>query len=218
MGRGRPLAVLGTHGFSGEVLALAEDGGAFEVTHFVENRDRARCAEALHGRPVIWVDDLARLKDTHEVISGIGSRSRREFVAAAEAMGMRFATVVHPSARLIPGTRVGEGSILGLGVLVAHDVAVGRHAILNRGATLGHGTRLGDYVTVGPGTNVAGRVEIGDRAYLGMGVNVLTDLKVGKDAMVGAGSVVTRDVPDGQFVLGYPAMPANREPGEERGG
>jgi len=214
----RRLAILGTHGFSGEVLALAEDGGAFEVTHFVENRDRARCAGPLHGRPVIWVDDLPRLKDSHEVICGIGSLSRREFAEAAEAMGMRFATIVHPSARLVPGTRVGAGSILSLGVLAASDVAVGRHAILNRGATFGHGTRLGDYVTVGPGSNVAGRVEIGDRAHLGMGVNVLNDLKVGKDATVGAGSVVTRDVLDGQFVLGYPAMPVKRESGEERRG
>ena len=218
MSHGRPLAILGTRAFAEEVAALVEDSGAFELTHFVENLDRGRCGASLLGREVLWVDDLPRLRETHEVVCAIGATSRGAFTGAAEAAGMRFATIIHPSARVLPSSRIGEGSILSMGVLVGSHTTVGRHAILNRGVTLGHHSRIGDLVTICPGTNVAGRVELGDRVYVGMGTNILNDLRVGSDAVVGAGSVVTRDVPDRTFVVGYPAMVARRGENGRPGG
>jgi sugar O-acyltransferase (sialic acid O-acetyltransferase NeuD family) len=154
---------------------------------------------------VIWVDDLGPLAATHLAVCAIGTTQRVRFVEQVEAMGFRFATVRHPTARISRTSTLGPGSIVSAGVVVAAHTAIGRHVIVNRGGLIGHHTRIGDYVTLSPGANVAGRVTIGAGTYVGIGAIVLDYLTVGAGSVVGAGAVVTKDVPDHVQVMGVPA-------------
>ncbi len=206
----RPIVVLGTHDFSEEVDDLVADCPDLEITHFAENLDRERCRAPFLGREVVWIDDMPRLRETHAAVCAIGTVRRHEFCLPVEEMGFRFASVVHPSASLLRSVTVGDGCVVGLGVLVGARTTLGRHVIVNRGSSLGHRTTVGDYVTIAPGCTIAGRVTIGSRVYVGMGSVVLNDLRIGDGAVIGAGSVVTKDVPAGTMVLGYPAAPAQR--------
>ena len=206
----QPLIILGTYEFAEEVADLAAGCNGFEVVAFAENRAQERCSRPLLGKPVIWIDQLVQLAETHVAICAIGSTRRPEFIEPVVRMGFRFATLVHPSAHVLGSTTIGEGSILSLGVLISSHAVLGRHVIVNRGAMVGHHTRIGDYVTVAPGANIAGRVTIGDSSYMGMGAVILNDLRIGSHSVVGAGSVVTEDVPDHVLVLGNPAVIARR--------
>jgi sugar O-acyltransferase (sialic acid O-acetyltransferase NeuD family) len=201
----RPLVILGTSLFGPEALDLVEDTGAFEVTAFVENWDRAKAGTTLAGVPVVWIDDALPLARTHLALCALGTTRRVAFIRQAEAAGFRFATVVHPGARVSRRSVLGEGTLVSAGVVVGADTRIGRHVILNRGCLVGHNTVVGDVVTLSPGANVAGGVTIGDGAYVAMGALVVDRVAVGAGALVAAGAVVVRDVPPRTEVRGVPA-------------
>jgi sugar O-acyltransferase (sialic acid O-acetyltransferase NeuD family) len=199
-----PLLVLGTRPFSVEIADIAEDSG-FQVAGFVENLDRERCREPLGGLPVHWIEDVGPLAETHLAVCGLGTTQRSRFTEEAAALGFRFATVVHPTARVSRTATLGEGTVVSAGAIVAADARIGRHVLLNRAALVGHHTWIGDYVSVQSGANVAGSCRIGEAAYIGMGAIVLDRLSIGREAVVGAGALVTKDVPANVQVMGVPA-------------
>jgi sugar O-acyltransferase (sialic acid O-acetyltransferase NeuD family) len=199
------LLILGTRTFAPEIADVASDVPGVEIAGFVENLDRSRCSETLEGLPIHWVDDIAPLTETHLAVCALGTTQRSRFIEQASQMGMRFATIVHPAARISRNSTVGEGSIVCPGVVIATRTTIGRHVILNRGALIGHHTTVGDYCSIMPGANIAGACSIGNATYVGMGALVLDHHIVGSQSVVGAGSVVTRDVPDKVQVLGAPA-------------
>jgi len=199
------LVILGTRSFAEEVADLAEQCAGVELAAFGENWERARCAEPLLGKPVVWVEDLAAMAGDHSAVCAIGTTRRRSYVERVRELGLRFMTLVHPSAILAPSALIGPGAIVGAGVIVAAQARVGAHVILNRGVLLGHHTTIGDYCTVSPGANVAGCVSIGEQSYIGIGATVLDHRSIGRDALVGAGALVTRNVPDRAHVQGIPA-------------
>jgi acetyltransferase EpsM len=205
-----PLAILGTHVFAEEVADLVAQAGEHEVVAFVENWDRERTGRMLAGRPVIWVGELAARAGEWRVVCAIGSPERRAYVDQVAALGVEFATVVHPSAVVAPSARLGAGCIVSPGVVVGAHTRIGEHVILNRGVLVGHHTQVGRCVTLSPAANIAGCVEIGDGAYIGMGATVVDRRTVGAGALVAAGAVVIRDVPDETRVQGVPARSVER--------
>lgn len=198
------LLVLGTRTFAVEVADVAADAG-FEVVGFVENLERERCREPIEGLPVLWVEELAMVAGEHLCVSGIATVRRSAYVEQVAALGLPFATVVHPRAHVSSTSAIGEGSVIGAGAVIGSKSAIGRHVIVNRGVLVGHHTRVGDFATLQPGANVAGLCSIGARSFLGMASVVLDRRSVGAEAVVGSGAVVTRDVPPNVKVLGVPA-------------
>jgi sugar O-acyltransferase (sialic acid O-acetyltransferase NeuD family) len=201
---GSPLLVLGTRTFAVQVADIATEAG-FEVAGFVENLEPERCREPLEGLPVHWVDDVGAMAATHVAIAGLATTKRSVFVDQVATLGLRFATVIHPSAIVSLKSTVDEGSIVSAGVTIAARTTVGRHVLLNRGVLIGHHTEIGDFATIQPGANIAGICSIGEAAFVGMGAIVLDRMTVGQGSIVGAGAVVTKDVPAGVQVVGLPA-------------
>jgi acetyltransferase EpsM len=201
----RPLLICGTRTFAVEIADVVSEVPGYRVAGFVENLDRARCSAPLEGLPVRWVDELGELAGTHWAVCALATTKRRIFTAQVEELGVPFATVVHPAARISARSTLGDGTIASVATVVAARSQIGRHVLLNRGVLVGHHTEVGDHVSLLPGANVAGNCRIHDGAFVGMGALVLDNLTVGRDAVVAAGSVVTKDVPDGAQVMGVPA-------------
>jgi acetyltransferase EpsM len=198
------LLVLGTRTLAVEIADLASESG-FDPAGFVENLDPAVCARPIEGLPVHWLEDAAALAATHLVVCGLATTQRRGFVERARELGFRFATVVHPSARVSSRSSVGEGSIVSAGCVVGARSTLGRHVLLNRGALVGHHTRVGDFATIHPGANIAGACAIGESVYIGMGAVVIDHVSIGSHSIVGAGAVVVADLPERVKALGVPA-------------
>jgi sugar O-acyltransferase (sialic acid O-acetyltransferase NeuD family) len=200
----RPLVILGNHVLSVDIADVAEQSG-WVVSAFVENLDRTRCRETLEGLPVVWIDELADMTDTHLAVFGLGTTRRSRFTDDAAAIGMSFATVIHPTAVVSPRSTIGVGSVIGIRTVVAARSTIGEHVLMNRGAMVGHHTEIGDHVSVQPGAIVSGMCTVGPGTWIGVGATVLDRINVGRDAVVGAGAVVTKDVPDSTQVVGVPA-------------
>jgi len=177
----------------------------FHVVGFVENMDRQRCSQSINSLPIYWVDDIDELSKDHQAVCSLGTTKRKRFVEQVASHDMRFATPVHPSARVSSKSTLGDGTFIAPGVIVASNTRLGQHVRVNRGVLIGHDTTIHDYVTIQPGANIAGVCVIGQAAYIGMGAIIIDRISIGSNSVVGAGSVVIKDVPDRVMVAGVPA-------------
>lgn len=204
-GNVEPLLILGTRTLAVEIADVASEIPGVRVAGFVENLEPERCKESLDGLPIFWVDDLPRFIHDHWAVCGLATTQRSRYTDQVAALGMRFATLVHPSARISRTSSLGEGTILSVGVVVGAQTHLGKHVFVNRGALIGHHSEIANYVTVHPGANIAGACYIGESTYIGIGSIIIDHVKIGAHSVVGAGSVVIEDVPDHVLVVGVPA-------------
>jgi acetyltransferase EpsM len=199
------LLILGTGTFAMDVADLVSDLPAFEVAGFVASLPPYEPGSMMLGKPIYWIDELIQFDDRYRAVCALVTTRRYLFTEGAAARGMRFATIIHPSARVSRMATIGEGSIINGGVQVATHTQIGRHVVINRGALIGHHNMIHDHATISPGANLAGNVTVKQRAWVGLGANVIEKLTIGQQAIVGAGSLVGRDVPDRVKVMGVPA-------------
>jgi sugar O-acyltransferase (sialic acid O-acetyltransferase NeuD family) len=188
-----------------ELADVISEIPGIEVMAFVENLERNRCQEPLEGLPVLWVDELAEQAGQVQAICGLATTQRWQYVEQVRALGVTFATLRHPTARVSRTAELGDGCFISPFANVSTRTVLGAQVFLNRGVLVGHHTRIGDYCTVQPGANIAGSVTIGERTYIGMGAIVRDNVTIGAGCVIGAGAVVTKDLPDHVLALGLPA-------------
>jgi len=164
-----------------------------------------RGATLLGGRA-----ELATLKDVHFIV-GIGSPvARRQVDAVACVVGLRPATLIHPSATIGTDVDLAAGVVVCSHVSVTTHVRVGRHTHLNVNSTVSHDVALGDFVTLSPGVTLAGNVTLADDVTMGVSSTVIPGVSIGHGATVGAGGVVVGDLAARVTAVGVPARPIGR--------
>jgi acetyltransferase-like isoleucine patch superfamily enzyme len=110
-----------------------------------------------------------------------------------------------------PGrVRIGEGTFLNIGVMVAAValVEIGSHCMLANGCFVTDGShRFDDPQAPVPwqGFTTKGPTRIGDNVWLGANVVVTSGVTIGERCVVGANSVVTQDIPPFSIAAGAPA-------------
>lgn len=119
--------------------------------------------------------------------------------------GLRYHTLVHPTAYVSPLAQLGQGVFVGAKSVIGPGACLGDHVFVNRGVTIGHDTHIGSYSRIQPGANLGGLCRIGSGVTIAIGATLLERLVIGNGATIGAGAVAIEDVPDGALVLGVPA-------------
>lgn len=89
-------------------------------------------------------------------------------------------------------TRIGNGVKIDNLVQIAHNVTIGDHAVIIAQVAIAGSTQIGDRVILAGQSAVAGH------------------LKVGEGAVVAGKAGVSKDVAAGEYVMGMPAMPAQK--------
>ena len=111
-------------------------------------------------------------------------------------------------------------------VIIEDDVEIGSCCGIERGAldetVIGQGSKLGDLVTIGHGTKlgahcllvaqvgIAGSTTVGHHCVIGGQVGIVGHITIGNNVTIGAQAGVINDVPDGETVMGAPAIDANQ--------
>jgi acetyltransferase-like isoleucine patch superfamily enzyme len=106
--------------------------------------------------------------------------------------------------------RIGEGTFLNVGVMVAaiELVEIGSHCMLANGCMVtdaDHRFDDPDRPVPWQGFTTKGPTRIGDNVWLGANVVVTSGVAIGERCVIGANSVVTRDIPPLSVAAGAPA-------------
>lgn len=155
------------------------------------------------GVPVLGsVDDYMCYKD-HSFLIAIGNNRVRRLIA--EKMDVRWTTVVHPSAVVSPGARLGAGTVVMPNAVVNMCAVVGAHCIINSGAVVEHDNILGDFVHISPNAALGGTVSVGNGTHIGIGACVRNNTAICGGCTVGAGAVVVKPITEPGTYIGVPA-------------
>jgi UDP-3-O-[3-hydroxymyristoyl] glucosamine N-acyltransferase len=109
------------------------------------------------------------------------------------------------------------------GVIIEDDVEIGANCTIDR-ATLGntvikkgtkldnmvhiaHNVTIGEHCLFAGQSGVAGSSTVGNYVVVGGKVAISDHLTIGDRVMIGGGSGVAHDIPSGQVIAGYPAIP-----------
>jgi len=195
----RRLVVLGAGGHAKVVLATAIAAG-FEVVGVLDD-DPAKWEQTVLGVPVTGPIRKVTSEEV-SVVLGVGDNQSRERLAG---LGLRWTSVIHPSALVHPSVEIGSGTVVFAGAVIQPDVVIGEHSIINTGATVDHDCVLGAFVHVAPGVHLSGGVKLGNGVFLGIGSAAIPGVTVGDWTVVGAGGIVVEDLPPGVTAVGVPA-------------
>jgi len=203
------IVIWGRGGHAKVVTDILKLGGTFEVAGYLDDVNPPRPGETYLDRPVFFGREhlpILMTEGIHHLVLGFGDcRMRLELMDYVKDMGFELPVVRHPSAVVAGDVKVGEGTVIAAGAVVAVGVDVGRCAIVNTLASVDHNSTVGDGAHLSPGARLAGDVQVGRGVWIGIGSAVTDKLALGDGCVLGAGSVVVSDIPERVLAYGVPA-------------
>ena len=209
----KPIAIVGAGGLGREILMLVEQINSARDAWIFKGffDDEVPKGTTINGYLVLGnVDDLNRYDQSLAIVVAVGSPSKKKSVIERIANGyVSYPVLIHPNAQMgnPDYVKVGEGTVIAAGSIVAVNATIGKHVFLNFGTVVGHDARIGDYTSVMPSVNINGEANIGEGVYLGVGAVILNQIPIGENSIIGAGSVVFSPIPPNCTALGNPARP-----------
>lgn len=206
----KDLIIVGASGFGREVAQYIEDiNTAKQVTEwnllgFID--DNPHVLDGIgHGYKVIdCIRNHTPMPNTYYACAIAFPRIKKQLVSMLKDKGAKFATIIHPTARVSRYAQLGEGCIVTPNSNINTDAIIGNFvSVLASG--IGHDASVGDYSTLSGHVWVNGHVSIGDIVYMGCGSMVAPSKKIGDGATVGIGGVVVSNVRPNTTVFGNPA-------------
>lgn len=202
----RKVVILGAGGHA-KVLLDALRAQGINVDGIVDP-ELAETEKVWRELPVLGDDEkLLELNPTgFEVVNGVGSlpgsNLRKKLFQQFKSVGFNFRSVIHPSAIIGSGVKLGEGAQVMAGSVIQPDCQVGENTIVNTGAKLDHDCSVGANVHIAPGVTISGNVVIEDGVHIGTGASVVHGVTIGRETVIGAGTVVVKSVPEHSKLIG----------------
>jgi sugar O-acyltransferase (sialic acid O-acetyltransferase NeuD family) len=167
---------------------------------FVDD-DPQKCGTTLENLPVLPVDGAhAKSEDNTHFILGVGNPEARETLLAQLvqlAANVRFGSVVHKSATILPNVTVDDGVFVAPNSTIAIGTHLKRHAVVNQNCSVGHDSVVGEFAVLSPGCILSGNTTIGAASFLGSGAITYPGVTLGERCVLSAGTVASRDLRNG---------------------
>lgn len=199
----REVRILGAGGLGRELFHWARACGLSPVG-FID--DNPAALSGFDAYPPVC-GGVAEAPVDLPILCGIGQNPIRvRCVDSLKARGATFASCVHPRAVVLPGSVLGEGTVVAPFAYVACNATVGAFAFLQAGSVVGHDVLAGDFLRMDTGAFVGGFAVLGDRVTVYTGAKVMPGKRMGDDSVLGAGSALMSNLPAGRTAFGLPAV------------
>ena len=182
-------------------------GTSFRCVGFVDDTPEKQ-RDGAWGYPVLGRAAFAQHPNAGVLAVPGGPKSykaRAQIVGSLGIAAERFATVIHPAARVSPLAQVGYGVLIMAGVVITSNAVIGNHVCILPNTVIHHDSSIGDWSLVGSNVTLASNSRIGANCYIGSGTSIMNGVDIGAGALVGIGSNVIRNVPADATFIGNPA-------------
>jgi UDP-3-O-[3-hydroxymyristoyl] glucosamine N-acyltransferase len=200
-----PTAAIGPGARIGSGAAIGRDARLGARCHIETN--------AVIGDGVVLGDDCSIGAGTAISHALIGSRVRVSSNCSIGGEGFGF--VAGPKGLLRVAqlgrvvieddVRIGGNCAIDRGAM--GDTFIGRGTVIDNLVQIAHNVRIGRFCVIAGQVGIAGSSTLGDQVMIGGQAGVNDHLTVGARARIAAKSGVIHDVPEGEAVGGYPAVP-----------
>lgn len=196
----KKLAIFGTGGMGRETAQWARECGYEEIIFAVD--DNYLVNPKVDELQVIPFSKI-RIEEFVWLV-GIANSVLRETTIRKIQETAKFATLIHPTARVQRSSTIGEGAIVGPGSGISVNTKIGRHVIVNAQSIVGHDSIVGDFATISPCVAVLGNCKIGSHVFIGANSSIKEGVTISNETVVGMGTVVITNLSAGVYV-GNPA-------------
>ena len=206
-GNAQPLLIFPCNGNGVEALDCL--GDRYSFAGFIDDTSEKQGTDP-HGNRVMSraaMRDLPQAKILAVPGGPMSYRSRAKIIDSLSVSVDRYATVIHPTARVSPLAVIGYNVLIMAGAVVTSNAVIGNHVCILPNTVLHHDVIIGAWSMLGSNVTIAGSTIVGDNCYIGSGSSVMNGLHVGNGALVGLGSNVIDSVLSGETVAGNPARP-----------
>ena len=185
---------LALYGYGGHAREVAAQMGK-EVVFFVDDQYSNDIA-----KPISKFDPKEYL-----MMVAIGDSKTRFDIIQKLPKETQYFTFIHPTALVLEGVEMGEGSFIGAHSILTTNIKIGKHAILNRGNQIGHDCEIGDYFSAMPGAIISGNVKIYDCVYMGTNSSIKEKISIHSLSTIGMNSCVVKNIENPGVYVGIPA-------------
>ena len=170
-------------------------GTDWEVIGFLDDNQDADLSEFGNLPAVVGPINGYQAKPDERVVVAAGRPAvRRKVVAALQAGGAMFESMIHPTVIIEPNTTIGQGAIVGPFSYISCDTKIGEFALVNNHVSIGHDVVIGDFCDICPHVALAGIVTLGDDVFLGSNVTIIPGKRVGSGSQISAGATIFRNL------------------------
>lgn len=207
----KKIVLIGAGGFGKEVAYIIEGINrrkpTYELLGFLDDGLQYNENTIINGYK--WLGNSNWIIDhKNEVVCNctVGDASTKARIQRRlSELGVRFETIIAPSAGIASHTEIGSGCVLYWNVGVSVNCKIGDGVLLNEGVKLGHDVLIGDYTSIMHGSRISGCCTIGQEVNVGGAAFVVPGRKVADKARIAAGAIVFSNVRAETTVLGNPA-------------
>ncbi|MBU0484853.1 MAG: NeuD/PglB/VioB family sugar acetyltransferase [Proteobacteria bacterium] len=207
-----------------KIILFPFNGNAIEAATVIEDINLVRETWEIIG----FVDDDPQKKDrpfgAYKVIGGKEKildypeamilavpgrpenyKNRAEIIKLLNIPASKFATIIHPQARIGINCIIGHNTILMANVVLTANTRIGNHVVILPNTVISHDSVVGDYSLLGSNISISGHVTVKQNCYIGSGSKIIQEITIGEKSLLGLGSVVLKDTFPGAVVAGNPA-------------
>lgn len=206
----KEIVIYGSGGLARETAELIEDINEIEpkwdIKGYIDDI-KGENDEVINGYRILGTNEILKTlnNSTYIVLAVSDPVAKEKIHQEIKKYNLKYATLVHPTAKIAKSAILGEGLIISIGCIVSVNVVIGNHVFLNMRTVVGHDSVIKDYSSCLVNSIIAGNVAINEGALLGSNCVIMEKKIIGRNAKISMGSVVNFDVEDNAVVMSRPS-------------
>ncbi len=206
----KDIIIYGSGGLAKEAVELIEDINKVEPTWKIKgyiDDTKSESDEYVGDYKILGPQEvLKNVSDSTYIVIAISDPSaKKQIYKSIQKYNLKYATLIHPKAKIAKSAVIGEGCIIGIDCIVSVNVFIGNHVFLNMKTVVGHDSRIDDFSSCFVNCIIAGNVTVNKGALLGSGCIIMEKKEVGERAKVSMGSIVNFDIEENTVVMSRPS-------------
>ena len=205
----KDLIILGAGGMGRQVYLFATSCNGYQKEYVIKGflDDNPRAMDGFEKLPPLLgsINDY-QIQKNDVFFNSIGNVNTKKIcINKILKRGGEFITLIHPTAKISEGSKVGMGCMFSARSGMGVESEVGDFCLVQNNAIIGHDVHVGNFSRIDCNVVLIAGVKVEDEVCIHTSAVINQNVHIGKGAIVGALSFVIRNVKPGTTVYGNPA-------------